>query len=79
VEFAEKYQIVKNIKTAQKAKSKFAINTWLNILEIIKNNCAKPKKIAVEVYSFEAEIEEFDVEQQKADTTALSSPRTPRT
>jgi hypothetical protein len=48
VELAEKYQIVKKVKTVQKAKSKFDINTWVNIL---KNNCAKSKKIAVVVYS----------------------------
>jgi hypothetical protein len=48
VELAEKYQIVKNIKTAQNAKSKFAINTWVNILETIKNNCAKSEKNTVE-------------------------------
>jgi hypothetical protein len=57
VELAEKYPTVKNIKTAQKAKSQFAINMGVDILENIKNNCAKPKKIAVEVSSVEAEIE----------------------
>jgi hypothetical protein len=63
VELAEKYRIAKNIKTTQKAKSKLALNTWGNILEIIKNNRAKSKKITVEVYMVEAEIEEIDVEQ----------------
>jgi hypothetical protein len=75
VELAENYNTVKNTKTAQKAKSKFAINTCRNILKIIKNNCANSKKIAVVVYSVEAEIEEVDVEQQKAGTTALTSPQ----
>jgi hypothetical protein len=64
---------VKNIKTAQNAKSQFAINTGVDILENIKNNCAKPKKIAVEVSSVEAEIEESNVEKTKAGTTALTS------
>jgi hypothetical protein len=72
VELAEKNQIVEDVKTAQNAKSKSAINTWINILEIIKNNRAKSKKIAVEVYTVGAEIEEFDVEKQEADTTALT-------
>jgi hypothetical protein len=74
VELAEKDQTVKNVKTAQNAKSKSAINTWVNILEIIKNNRAKSKKIAVEVYMVEAEIEEIDVEKQEAGTTALTGP-----
>jgi hypothetical protein len=62
-ELAEKYQIVKNVKTTQNAKSKFAINTWVNIFKIIKNNRAKSKKITVEVYMVGAEIKEIDVEQ----------------
>jgi hypothetical protein len=75
VELAEKYLIVKNVKTAQNAKSQFAIDTGVNILENIKNNYAKPKKIAVKVSSVEAEIEEFSVEQTKAGTNALTSPQ----
>jgi DNA-directed RNA polymerase subunit L len=55
VELAEKYQIAKNAETAQNVKSKFATYTWINIL---KNICAKSKKIAAEVYSVEVEIEE---------------------
>jgi DNA-directed RNA polymerase subunit L len=55
VELAEKYQIAKNAETAQNAKSKSATHTWINIL---KNICAKSKKIAAEVYSVEVEIEE---------------------
>jgi hypothetical protein len=75
VELAEKDHIVKDVKTVQNAKSKPAIHTWVNILEIIKNNCAKYKKIAVEVYRVEAEIEEFDMEQQEAGATALTGPQ----
>ena len=74
VELAEKYQIVKNVKTAQNAKSKFATNTWVNILEIIKNNRAKSKKITVEVYMVGAEIKEIVVEQQAASATTLTGP-----
>jgi hypothetical protein len=50
VELAEKNLIVEDVKTAQNAKSKSALNTWVNILEIIKNNRAKSNKVAVEVY-----------------------------
>jgi hypothetical protein len=75
VELAEKYQIVKNVKTTQNAKSKFAINMWVNILEIIKNNRAKSKKITVEVYMVGAKTEEFNVEQHEADATALAGPQ----
>jgi hypothetical protein len=46
VELAENYETVKNVKTAQNAKFKSAANTWSNILETIKNNCDKSKKIA---------------------------------
>jgi hypothetical protein len=74
VELAEKDQTVKNVKTAQNAKSKSAINTWVNILEITKNNRAKSKKISVEVYMVEAEIKEIDVEKREAGTTALTGP-----
>jgi hypothetical protein len=41
-------------------------------LAATKKNCDKSKKIAVEVYRVEAEIEECNVEQQKADATALT-------
>jgi hypothetical protein len=70
VELAEKNQVVKAAKTTQNAKSKPAINTWVHILVIIKNNRAKSKKIAVEVYMVKAETEEIDVKQQEAGTTA---------
>jgi hypothetical protein len=62
VELAEKNLIVKDVKTVKNAKSKSAINTWVNILEIIKNNRAKSKSIDVEVYMVGAEIEEINVE-----------------
>jgi hypothetical protein len=75
LELAEKNQVVKAAKTTQNAKSKPAINTWINILEIIKNNRVKSKKIAVEVYMVRAETKEIDVEQQEAGTTALTSPK----
>jgi hypothetical protein len=39
-----------------------------------KNICAKSKRIVVEVHTERAENEEFDLEQQKAGTTALTSP-----
>jgi hypothetical protein len=74
VELAEKYLIVKNDKTEQNAKSQLAINTGVNILKNIENNCAKSRKI-VEVSSVEAEIVEFDVEQTKAGITVLTSPQ----
>jgi hypothetical protein len=74
VELAEKDLPMENVKTGQNAKSKSIIHTWVNILEIIKNNCAKSKRIAVEVYRVEAEIEEFYVEQQEAGATALTGP-----
>ena len=63
VELAEKNLIVEDVKTAQNAKSKSALNTWVNILEIIKNNRAKSNKVAMEVYMVGAEIEEINVEQ----------------
>jgi hypothetical protein len=47
-------------------------------VDIFKNNCAKSKKTAVEVYSVEVEIEEFEVEQQEAGATALTSPQNTR-
>jgi hypothetical protein len=72
VELAEKYQITKNVETAHNARSKFAQYTWINIL---KNIYVKSKKIAVEVYSVEVEIEKFDVEQQEAGATALTNPQ----
>jgi hypothetical protein len=63
VELAENNHIVQDFKTAQNAKFKSAANTWSNILEIIKNNRAKSKKTAAEVYMVGAEIEEINVEQ----------------
>jgi hypothetical protein len=54
---------VQDVKTAQNTKFKSAANTWSNILEIIRNNRAKSKKTAAEVYMVEAEIKEFNVEQ----------------
>ena len=63
MELAEKNHIVQDVKTAQNTKFKSAANTWSNILEIIKNNRAKSKKTAAEVYMVEAEIKEFNVEQ----------------
>jgi hypothetical protein len=74
VELAEKKQIVKDVKTAQNAKSKSAANTWSNILEIIKNNRAKSKETAAEVYMVGAEVEEIDMEQQVASATAITGP-----
>jgi lipid II:glycine glycyltransferase (peptidoglycan interpeptide bridge formation enzyme) len=44
-------------------------------VNILKNNCAKSKKIAAVGYSVEAKIEEFDVRKQYADTTTLTSPQ----
>ena len=44
-------------------------------MNILKNNCANSKKIAVVVYSVEAKIEEFDVKKQHAGTTTLTSPQ----
>jgi hypothetical protein len=44
-------------------------------LAATKNNCAKSKKIAVEVYRVKAEIKEFNVEQQEAGATALTGPQ----
>ena len=40
-----------------------------------KNICAKSKRIAVEVHTVRAENEEFDMEQQEAGATALTSPQ----
>jgi hypothetical protein len=40
-----------------------------------KNNHAKSKRIAMEVYMVRAEIEEINVEQQEAGATALTSPQ----
>ena len=54
---------MKVAKTRQNAISKLAADTWSNILDIIKNNLAKSKKTAVEVYMVGAEIEEINVEQ----------------
>ena len=39
-----------------------------------KNNRIKSKRIAAEVYMVSAETEEFIVEQQEADATALTGP-----
>ena len=44
-------------------------------LKITKNNGADSKKFAVKVHRVEAEIEEFNVEQQEAEATALTSPQ----
>jgi hypothetical protein len=44
-------------------------------VNILKNNCAKSKKIAMVVYSVEAKIEEFDMRKQNAGTTTLTSPQ----
>jgi hypothetical protein len=40
-----------------------------------KNNRAKYKRIAVEVYTVRVETEEFNVEQQEAGTTSLTNPQ----
>jgi hypothetical protein len=40
-----------------------------------KNNCAKSKRIAVEVYMVRADTEEINVEQQEAGATALTDPQ----
>jgi hypothetical protein len=44
-------------------------------VNILKNNCAKSKKIAVVVFSVETKIEVFDVKKQHSDTPTLTSPQ----
>jgi hypothetical protein len=60
-------------KSGQRRKP--SLNLISARVNILKNNCAKSKKIAVVVYSVEPKIEEFDVKKQYADTPTLTSPQ----
>jgi hypothetical protein len=66
---AARYEELVAVDTLATNNKEYAVNT---ALAVTKNNCDKSKKIAVEVYREKAEIEECNVEQQKADTTALT-------